>query len=116
VRALVALALLLGSTAVAARPAQAQLVEVTTALDVSDTQNPGDLKVALRAAVEKVLHETIAFQPTIVALTDARVVGQKLLVRLLIADAEGEEMLQALQGQGGDDSPSASPDEEEIRV
>jgi len=42
--------------------------------------------------------------------------GQRLLVRLLIADAEGEQMLQALQGNGGGDSESASPDEEETRT
>jgi hypothetical protein len=119
-RAFVALALVLGSTVMAALPARAQLVEVTTALDVADTHNPGDLKAALRQAVERVLHETIAFKPTMVALTDARVVGEKLLVRLLIADAEGEEMLQALQrngnGNSNGDSESASPDEEETRI
>jgi hypothetical protein len=116
-RALLVLALVLGSTVMTALPARAQLVEVTTALDVADTNDVGELKAALRSAVERVLHETIAFQPTMVALTDARRVGQKLLVRLLIADAEGEEMLQALQGRGGDgDGESASPDEEEMRT
>jgi hypothetical protein len=116
-RAFVALALVLGSTTMAVLPARAQLVEVTTALNVADTNDPRELKAALRRAVDKVLSETIAFKPTMVALTDARVMGQKVLVRFLIADAEGEEMLQALQGNGsGGDSESASPDEEETRT
>jgi len=37
------------------------------------------------------------------------VMGEKLLVRLLIADADGERMLKDLR----DDTGSASPDEEE---
>src|SRR2546428_13494602 len=44
------------------------------------------------------------------ALTDARVMGEKLLVKLLIADADGERMLKDLQDQG---TGSASPDEDE---
>jgi hypothetical protein len=118
-RAFVALALVLGTTAIAAIPARAELVEVTTALEVADTHDADGLKAALKEAVEHVLSDTIAFEPTMVALTDARMVGQKLMVRLLIADAEGEQMLRALQaggGPGGADGESASPDEEETRI
>jgi hypothetical protein len=118
-RAFVALALVLGTTTMAAIPARAELVEVTTALDVADTHDGDGLKAALKEAVEHVLSDTIAFEPTMVALTDARMVGQKLMVRLLIADAEGEQMLRALQaggGPGGEDGESASPDEEETRI
>ena len=121
-RALVALALMLGATAMTAIPARAELVEVTTALDVADTHDADGVKAALKEAVEHVLSDTIAFEPTMVAITDARVVGKKLLVRLLIADEEGEQMLRSLQagggagGPGGDEGESASPDEEETRI
>ena len=106
-RAVVAGALVVGAIAVAT-PAPAHIVEVTTSLDVPDARDASAVKAALRAAVDRVINETIAFKPTLIALTDARVMGEKLLVRLLIADADGEKMLKDLQGDG-----AASPDEEE---
>ena len=107
-RVLVAGALMLGST-LAAVPARAHVVEVTTALEMPESQDADGMKEALQKAVERVLADTIAFKPTMVALTDARVMGEKLLVRLLIADADGERMLKDLTDGMG----SASPDEEE---
>jgi hypothetical protein len=106
-RALVGAALVFGAIAVAT-PAPAHIVEVTTSLDVPDARDASAVKAALRAAVDRVINETIAFKPTLIALTDARVMGEKLLVRLLIADADGEKMLKDLQGDG-----AASPDLEE---
>jgi hypothetical protein len=108
VRALMAGALVLGST-LAAAPARAHVVEVTTALEMPESQDTDGIKAALQKAVERVLADTIAFKPTMVALTDARVMGEKLLVRLLIADADGERMLKDLTDGMG----SASPDEDE---
>ena len=110
VRALMAGALVLGST-LAAAPARAHVVEVTTALEMPESQDADGMKAALQKAVERVLADTIAFKPTMVALTDARVMGEKLLVRLLIADADGERMLKDLTDGMG----SASPDEEELQ-
>ena len=108
-RGLVAGVLVMGSVA-AATPALAHVVEVTTALEMPASQDASAMKAALQKAVERVLADTIAFKPTMVALTDARVMGEKLLVKLLIADADGERMLKDLQEQG---TGSASPDEDE---
>ena len=110
-RAFVALALVVGATALTARPARAELVEVTTALDVAQAREAGSLKAALQGLVDRVVHETIAFEPTMIAVTDARLMGERLLVKLLIADADGEQMLRDLQRGGGGEN--ASPDEEE---
>ena len=107
-RSLVAGVLVLGSVMVAT-PAPAHVVEVTTAVDMPESRDEGAMKEMLQKAVERVLADTIAFKPTMVTLTDARVMGEKLLVRLLIADADGERMLKDLR----DDTGSASPDEEE---
>jgi len=107
-RSFVAGALVLGSVMVAT-PAPAHVVEVTTAVDMPESRDEGAMKEMLQKAVERVLADTIAFKPTMVALTDARVMGEKLLVRLLIADADGERMLKDLR----DDTGSASPDEED---
>ena len=110
-RAAVAGALVLGSV-VAATPALAHVVEVTAALDMPDAQDPTAVKAALQAALDRVINDTIAFKPTLIALTDARVMGEKLLVRLLIADADGERMLRDLRDS---DTGSVSPDEDELQ-
>ena len=107
-RGLLAGALVLGSV-VAATPALAHVVEVTTALELPEGHDAAAMKAALQKAVDRVLADTIAFEPTMIALTDARVMGERLLVRLLIADADGERMLQDLQDGG---TGSASPDME----
>src|SRR5438093_653045 len=58
---------------------------------------------APRAAVEQAANEAIAFEPTVVALTGVRVIGDRVLVGVLFADEAGKEMLEGL-GQGGDDA------------
>ena len=58
---------------------------------------------ALQAAVEQAANEAIAFEPTVVALTGVRVIGDRVLVGVLFADDAGKEMLEGL-GQGGDDA------------
>src|ERR1043166_2133593 len=107
-RSLVAGAIALGAV-MAASPARAHMVEVTTSVDMPESQDSGAMKAALQKAVGRVLNDTIAFKPTLIALTDARVMGEKLLVRLLIADADGERMLKDPR----EDSGSASPAEDE---
>jgi len=86
-----------------ASPAAAYLVEVTTSVSL---ENPGDntqrdadqLKDALRLAVDDVLRDAIAFKPTLILLTAARIVGDRLYVRLLIADQDGERIVDELHG------------------
>lgn len=77
-------------------PASGRLLEVTTSVPVEDVQREGELGEHLQTAVRGVVSETIAFTPTLVALTDARVVGRRLYLRLLIADEEGERELKDL--------------------
>ena len=106
-RLLVAGALVLGSVT-AATPALAHMVEVTTTLEMPESRDAAAMKNALQKAVDRVLADTIAFKPTMIAVTDARVMGERLLVRLLIADADGERMLKDLR----DDTGSASPEDD----
>lgn len=79
-----------------AAPVHAHVVEVTTSLPVEDIADSATLQDKLRSVVDDTLNGTITFQPTLVALTDARVLGERLYVRLLFADAEGERTLDAL--------------------
>ena len=88
---------------VVASLAAAHVVQVTTAIDIADVKSPHEFELALQAAVEQAAHEAIAFEPTVVALTGLRVIGDRVLVGVLFADDAGKEMLEAL-GQGGDDA------------
>ena len=80
-----------------ATPAEAYLVEVTTTVAVADATDQSELRQALQTAVDDVLKDAIAFQPTLVVLTRAMVVGDRLYVRLLIADKDGEKAVQDLE-------------------
>lgn len=93
-----------------ATPVDAYVVEVTTTVSVTDAEDHAQLRTALQAAVDDVLKEAIAFQPTLVVLTRAMVVGDRLHVRLLIADQDGERAMEELKGGSG--SGSASPEME----
>jgi len=88
-------------------PASAFLVEVTTSVAVADADDQSALQKALTEAVDGVLHEAIAFKPTLVVLTQAAVVGARLYIRLLVADSEGERTFEEMQGP-----PDFSPRED----
>ncbi len=87
-----ALALLL----LTASPAAAYLVEVTTSVSVRDAGDQSVLQDALLTAVDGVLKEAIAFTPTLIVLTNATLVGDRLYVRLLVADQDGERTFDEL--------------------
>ena len=89
-------------------PASAFLIEVTTSVAVADADDQRALQSALTEAVDGVLHDAIAFKPTLVVLTHAAVVGARLYIRLLVADAEGERAFEELQ-----EPPDLSPRETE---
>jgi hypothetical protein len=84
----------------------AHVVEVTTSLSLEQVQDRAQLKEALKAEVDRVISTAIAFKPTMVALTDARRVGERLMVRLLIADEEGEKLIEALERDGNAETSS----------
>jgi hypothetical protein len=90
-------------------PASAFLVEVTTSVAVSESDDQAKIKSAVQSAVDGVLKDAIAFTPTLVVLTRALVVGERLYIRLLIADAEGEKTFKDLAEPDADSGGAASP-------
>ena len=88
-----ALLLLTGS------PASAFLVEVTTSVAVADAGDQGALQAALSKAVADVLKEAVAFTPTLIVLTHAAVVGERLYIRLLVAHSDGERIWEETQAR-----------------
>jgi hypothetical protein len=98
-------------------PASGHVVEVTTSLDAAEAQDPVNFKQALRTAVDKILSETVAFQPTLVALTHAQLVGERVYVRILLADGDGEQMLNDVpRGPGGPSRDDPTSDRDEMRI
>jgi hypothetical protein len=81
-----------------APPASAHLVEVTTYVAVADSTDQAAVKEAIQSAVDAVLQDAIAFTPTLVVLTHAFVVGDRLYIRLVVADREGERTYRDLSG------------------
>jgi hypothetical protein len=89
-----------------AAPAAAHVAEVTTAVPLADVQDDESLRRSIGQAVERARAETIAFVPSLVAVTGVRVLGEHVLIGLLFADDEGEAMLEELQGApGGEPKP-----------
>jgi len=101
--------------ATAASPAAAYVVVVTTSVAVAEAGDEARLKTAVESAVRDVLAHAIAFTPTVVTLENARLVGDRIYLVLLVADADGEKSIEALSAlqpappESSDDSAAASP-------
>ena len=60
------------------------------------------LEQALEAAVNQMLKDTIAFKPTLVALSDVQLIGERLYFRVLVADEDDERVLSERTNHEGD--------------
>jgi hypothetical protein len=95
-----------------ATPAAGFVVEVTTSVAVADAEYQGQLKTALQAAVDNVLSDAISFTPTMIVLTHAILVGDRLYIRLLLADQDGERTFNDLKP----DEQRPQPDKAELKI
>ena len=98
--------LALAATALAS-PAMAYVVQVTTSIDLTDIADKAELRQAVEAAVEDVLANAISFSPTAITVQNARVVGDRMYLLLLIVDAAGENALEAIAGEDAASRESA---------
>jgi len=104
----VALLVLLGVILVT--PAHAHLFEIATSTAApSADARPDEVDQAVRAAVAAVVRDTAGFTPTLIVLTRALVVGDRLYLRLLVADQEGERAFLDPPGES-DLFPDRSPE------
>ncbi len=100
------------AVAVSATVATAYVAEVTTTIpmtSVATAQNMTELGAVVQSAIQDVLDHAIAFTPAVITLEDAKVVGDLLYIRLLIADEDGRSALDALSK---DHEPATDPDNE----
>jgi hypothetical protein len=88
-----------------ANPATAYVVQITTSIPVTSTADEAQLRHAIDSMMGDVLNHAIAFAPTVVTMQHARVVGDRIYIMLLIADADGEETMKALAAE----EPAAAP-------
>jgi hypothetical protein len=98
--ALVGLAIALFAQVAAAYVAQV-VTTVPLAAEVS-VEDTAQLGAIVASAVQDVLAHAIAFTPTVVRIEDAHIIAGRLYLVLLIADAEGEAIIEGL----GADPPS----------
>jgi hypothetical protein len=89
-----------------AGPAGAYLIEALTSIPAGEATDEPTLEKAIRAAVADVTSHAIAFRPTMVSLQEAKLVGDRIYLFILLADAAGEAEIEFLKA----DTARASQD------
>jgi hypothetical protein len=90
----VALGLALLTTA---SPAAAYVIEALTSIPDGEAADKPALEKAIQAAVDDIATHAVAFKPTIVSLREAKLVGDRIYLFVLIADAAGEAEIKVLK-------------------
>jgi hypothetical protein len=81
---------------VVATPAPAYVVEAITAIWADEGNDRTGLENVIQAAMDGVAAHAAALTPTVVALLDARLIGDRILLFVLLADREGERAVKVL--------------------
>jgi hypothetical protein len=79
-----------------ASPATAYIVGALTSIRAEDAADDATLEKAIRAAVDDVATHAVAFRPTMVSLREAKLVGDRIYLLVLLADQAGEKELEVL--------------------
>ena len=101
--------------ALSAGPAAAYVVQVVTTVPVAAGTSAGDaskLGDLVESAIQDVVRHAIAFTPSIMRIEDARIIGEKLYLVILIADTEGESIIESLGEHPAPDGESNASDGE----
>ncbi len=80
-----------------ASPASAYLIEALTSISVDAAVDTATLEKAIQAAVADVATHAVAFTPTMVSVRKAKLVGDRLYLFVLLADAAGEAEIEVLK-------------------
>ena len=81
----------------AARPAAAYVIEALASSPAGEAADKPSLEKAIQAAVDDVATHAVAFTPTVVSLREAKLVGDRIYLFVLIADAAGEAEIEVLK-------------------
>ena len=80
-----------------ASPAAAYVIEALTSISADQATDKETLEQAIRAAVDDVAAHAVAFTPTVVLLRDAKLVGDRIYLFVLLADEAGEAEIHVLE-------------------
>ena len=76
-------------------PAAAYVAQILTSIPASSGEGE-ELTAAVKSAVNDVLQHAIAFEPTVILVQEARLVGDRIYILLLIADDDGAAIVKRL--------------------
>ena len=99
----VALGLALVATA---SPARAYVIEALTSIPVAEAADKETLEQAIRAAVDDIATHAVAFRPTMVAVREAKLVGDRIYLFILLADSAGEAEIEVLKAASTQPGPN----------
>lgn len=99
----VALGLALVATA---NPARAYVIEALTSIPVDEAADKESLEQAIRAAVDDIATHAVAFRPTMVAVREAKLVGDRIYLFILLADSAGEAEIEVLKAASTQPGPN----------
>ncbi|HKX06213.1 MAG TPA: hypothetical protein VJX71_27225 [Methylomirabilota bacterium] len=80
-----------------ASPAAAYVVEALTSISADQATDKETLEQAIRTAVDDVAAHAVAFTPTVVLLRDAKLIGDRIYLFVLLADGAGEAEIHLLE-------------------
>ena len=78
-------------------PAGAYVIEALTSIPANQTGDKAALEKMIEAAVDDLATHAARFTPTMVSLREAKLVGNRIYLFVLLADAEGEAEIEAMQ-------------------
>ena len=79
--------------------ASAYVIEALTSIPSEQGRDKVDLERAIRAAVDDVATHAVGFRPTVVSLREAKLIGDRIYLFVLITDAAGEQELEILKAE-----------------
>lgn len=80
-----------------AGPAAAYVIEALASIPANQATDKESLEQAIRAAVDDVAAHAVAFTPTVVSLREAKLIGDRIYLFVLLADEAGEAEIHVLE-------------------
>jgi len=80
-----------------AGPAGAYVIEALTSIPAHQAGDKAALEKVIEAAVDDLATHAVRFTPTLVSLREAKLVGDRIYLFVLLADADGELEIAAMK-------------------
>jgi hypothetical protein len=78
-------------------PAAAYVIEALTSISADQATDKETLEQAIWTAIDDVAAHAVAFTPTVVLLRDAKLIGDRIYLFVLLADEAGEAEIHVLE-------------------